>query len=101
MSVARKSSGSCALRVSASVTELPDIESQAIFCVSGLMKAPLKQSLDPALRRRPGDRGHTGVPAHSDLDVRRQARGTHKALRVRDRPLIKRSDAGRQRFDEA
>ena len=31
----------------------------------------LEARLDPFLRSRPGDRGHTGVPACSDLDVRR------------------------------
>src|SRR5258708_22641802 len=86
---------------SASVAESPQIESQAIFCVSGLVKALLKQSLDLALRSRPGDRGHAGVPAGSDLDVRRQAGGTDEALRVRYRPLVKRRDARCQRVDEA
>ena len=74
---------------SACVAELPHIESQAIFCVSGTMEALLEQSLDLALRSRPSDRGHASVPAGSDLDVRRQAGGTHEALRVRDRPLVK------------
>jgi hypothetical protein len=32
------------------VAELPQIESQAIFCVSGLMKALFKQSFDLVLR---------------------------------------------------
>src|SRR5580700_11319486 len=102
MSVARKgNSDSRPSSASASVAGSPQIESQAIFCVSGPMKPLLKQSLDLALRSRPSDRGHAGVPAGSDLDVRRWAGGIHEALRVRNRPFIKRSDAGRQRIDEA
>src|ERR1700730_9019782 len=63
-----ENSGSRPSSVLASVAELPQIKSQAIFCVSGPMKPLLKQSLDPALRSRPNDRGHTGVPTGSDLD---------------------------------
>jgi hypothetical protein len=89
MSVARKkNSSSWPSRASASGPELPHIESQAIFCVSGLMKPLLKQGFDLALRGRPSDRGHAGIPAGSDFDVRRQAGGIHQALRVRYRPLV-------------
>src|ERR1700692_510287 len=86
---------------SALVTELPHIESQAIFRVPGTMEALLEQSLDLALRSRPCDRGHASVPAGSDLDIRRQAGGTHEALGVRDRPLVKCRNATRERVDEA
>src|ERR1700738_5097317 len=82
---------------SACVAELSHIESQAIFCVAGTMEALLEQSLDLALRSRQRNRAQAAVPAGSDLDIRRQAGGTHEALGVRDRPLVKCRNATRER----
>src|ERR1700722_10214394 len=85
---------------SARVTELPQVESQAIFCVAGPMEALLEQRLDFALRGRASDRGHAGVPTGGDVDVLRQAGGIGEALGVRNRPLVKWRDALRKRVDE-
>src|ERR1700738_4569576 len=101
MSVARKRKfGLASSEASASLPELPHIETQAVFCVAGTMEALLEQSLDLALCCRPSDRGHASVPAGGDLDVLRQAGGTHEALGVRDRTLVERRDALRQCVDE-
>src|SRR3979490_1279728 len=100
ISVARKRK-SRATNASASVAELPQIGSQAILYVSGPMESLLEQRLDPVLRSRSRDRGHARVPAGGDLDIRRQAGGIHEALRVCDRPFVKRGDAPRQCIDEA
>src|SRR4051812_11347832 len=96
----RENPASSCSSVSASVLEPPDIESQAIFCVSGLMKSLLEQGFDPARRSGWRDRGHAGVPAGSDLDIRRQAGGIHEPFRISDRPFVKRRDAPRQGIDE-
>jgi hypothetical protein len=64
------------------------------------MKPQLAEGPKAGLRCRPGDRGHTGLPPRRHLDFRRQAGGVHQALGVRDRPLVERSDATRERFDE-
>src|SRR4051794_5744854 len=100
MRVARKGKLRATI-ASASMGELPQIDSQAIFCVSGLMKSLREKRLDPSLRSRSRDRGHARVPAGSDLDIRRQAGGIHEALGVCDRPFVKRGDAPRQRVDVA
>src|SRR3984957_12423086 len=83
-----------------SAAEPPQVVTQAIFCIAKLMKPLLEQRLDPVLRSRAPERSHASIPPSLDFDVRRQARGVDKAFRVRDRPLVERGDAGRDRVDK-
>src|SRR5215831_8844337 len=78
-----------------SAAQSPQVVSQAIFDVARLVEPLREQDLEPALRGWPGDRLHARVPSLRDFNVRRQAR-VHKALRVRNRPLVERGDAVRE-----
>jgi hypothetical protein len=49
----------------------PQVEVQAMFCVSCLMKPEPAEGLESCLCRRPYDRGHAGIPPSCHFDVRR------------------------------
>src|ERR1700733_12928765 len=84
----------------ASAADAPRIEAQTLFNVSGLMKPCLEQSFELALRCRPGNGCHAGVPPSRDFDVGRQTGCIDKTLRIGDRPLVECSNAGRESLDE-
>src|SRR2546421_6801224 len=89
-----------AVRTSALGSELPYVESESIFRVSGLLEPLLQEGFDAFLRRRSLDGGHAGVPARSDFDVGRQAGVVDEVLGVGDRPLVERGDPGCECVDE-
>ena len=71
-----------------------------IFGRSWFVKTELHEGFEPRLCRWPRDGGHAGVPSSRHFHVWWQA-GVHETLGLRDRPLVERCDAGRQRVDEA
>src|SRR3954453_8122435 len=77
-----------------------DVRTQMILNRSRLVKAELHECFEPRLCCRPRDGGHAGVPSSRHFHVGWQA-GVHETLGLRDRPLVERGDAGRQRVDKA
>src|ERR1700679_1186207 len=76
------------------------IESQAVFCISRLVKALVEQLLHFLLRGRPRDRVYASIPPCGHFDVGRQAGGVYQALGIADGPLFERADPSGERIDK-
>ena len=80
--------------------KLPQVESQPIFRISGLVKTLFQQRLYSFLRSGPHDRCKAGIPPGCDLDVGRQAGRVHETLGIGDRLLVERGDPRCECIDE-
>ena len=74
------------------------MKAQAVFDIAGSLEASRGQRLDAILGGRAAQRCDAGVPAGTELDIRRQA-GIDQPLRLSDRPFIEFGDTNRQGVD--
>src|SRR5579871_5909405 len=79
--------------------DLPQVISEPIFDIPGLVEAALHQRFDSILCGRSPERRDARIPPSAELDIRRQA-GVDEALGLGDRPFVELCDPRRKRLDE-
>src|SRR5208282_3421112 len=79
--------------------DLPQVVSESIFDIPGLVEAALHQRFDSILCGRSPERSDARIPPGAELDIRRQG-GADEALGLGDRPFVELGDPGRERLYE-
>src|SRR5581483_1649458 len=79
--------------------DLPQVVSEPIFDIPGLVEAALHQRFDSILCGRSPERSDARIPPGAKFDVRRQT-GVDESLGLGDRPFVELGDSRRERLYE-
>src|SRR5262249_16848882 len=81
-------------------SNLANVITQALFYITGFVKAALQQGLDPVLCCWPHDRGKTHIPLGCYFVIRRQTGHVNETFGLADGALVERCNAGCEILDK-